>query len=446
MNDRRAAAGQSGRGGVLELLLSLILIAAISGWSAWIQRPYRWDGARWGDGAKYLDLAGQFQNGERPHTEVPFVYRVGVPWLSAIVSPSDHRAGFFWINVVSGIACAVLLMLWLRRFDLPPPVRVLSLAMFCGAWVSPVRMVYFNALSPDPPYMVLICAGIMLIHAQSRGSSASRTLLLSLVCVLGTLAREAMVMIVPVANLFADNPLGAATGSPHGRPRMTAAARFAPLAAGAIAWAVTHVIAEPIGSRTYFGTVLQSLQEPPTSYALAWFGCFGPILAVVLYDWKATARFLREHEFLGVFLLVTSVLAYIGGKDTERFLSWLFPVVYLLIAVSLARLARLFDGVFVAGMALCQIVLTRLLWPVPLPNIDPPALLDTSGSGRVFGVLDRLFVIKHFHYNLYSTYGSRSFGLARLALFLAITGVTVMYLRFNTKKLELHPERSRPTY
>jgi hypothetical protein len=431
---RPAAPAPFSRTNVLEILISFVLIAAISGWSAWIQAPYQFDVTRWGDAAKYLDLADQFQNGERPHTEVPFVYRVGVPWLSAIVSPRDHRAGFFLINVVSGIACAVLLMLWLRRFDLPPPIRVLSLAMFCAAWASPVRMVYFNALSPDPPYMALVCIGIMLMHSQSRGPTVARTVLLSLVCVLGTLARESMAMMVPVANLFADNPIGMWRGSHTGGPRLTMTARFAPLAAAALAWAFTHAIAEPTGTRTYFAQLLQSLLSPPTWYVLAWFGCFGPILAVVLYDWKATARFLREHEFLAVFLLVTSVLAYIGGRDTERFLSWMFPAVYLLIALSLARLARVMDAVFVTGMAICQIVFARLLWPIPLPNLEPTSLAETSGWGRVFGVIDRLFVIEDFFFNLCSNCGSHAFGLARLALFLAITGAAAMYLHSQQKK------------
>jgi hypothetical protein len=204
-------------------------------------------------------------------------------------------------------------------------------------------------------------------------------------------------------------------------------ARALPLVLSLVVLAAIHIAIRTDGDRTFLGAALQWAQKPASSYLLAWLTVFGPLIALPLYDWRRSARFLAEHEALLAFLSATAVLAWIGGADTERFLCWVMPVVYVLVGTSLERhWDALTWRPLAIALVLSQAVAARVFWSIPDVDGGTPAPLGASASlgERVYGFLDRLFVIDGFYWNLWSSFGSAGFRLIRLALF----GTTVLLL------------------
>src|SRR6185312_2041009 len=68
---------------------------------------------------------------------------------------------------------------------------------------------------------------------------------------------------------------------------------------------------------------------------LAFFMTFGPVLAVVLRDWRSVRDTVAAHFYLLVFLGGCFAAGYLGGHETERYLLWSAPLMYLLIAQAL---------------------------------------------------------------------------------------------------------------
>ena len=127
--------------------------------------------------------------------------------------------------------------------------------------------------------------------------------------------------------------------------------------------------------------------------------CFGPVLAVPIYAWRPTLRFLADNEYLTAFMLSTAALAYFGGADTERFVFWSFPATYLIIAMAFERnLDAVRCPRFAVAMAACQAISSRVFWSMPDPRVGPLELgSEPTISGWLYGVADRLFVIDHFY-------------------------------------------------
>jgi hypothetical protein len=433
---RRAAVAPPGRAFVtkaIEAVGAVAIAAAFMTASAHLQAPSRvvlWDARQ------YYGMTDRLAHGQRAFAEVPYVYRVGIPWLVSRLSPSNPREGFTIVNVVAGLMTAALLDLWLQAWVAGPRIRLALVALFAGAWHGPVRYVFFNSGYVDPPFLVCLVAALLLIRSLSRRYSIATMALLLAVTAAGTLVRETMAL-VALAFLFVDNPvLGR-----HGANRSTGsivplAARFAPvvLAAAIIAW--THrIVTVDTAERSFIGAVMQYLHKSPLSYALAWFTAFGPVLAILVFDWRGAWRDLSEHEWLAVLFALCAALAFIGGSDTERFVFWTMPIVYLLIGRAIERHAPVFRRpAIVSYLVVLQAVSARVFWGIPDPTIDGALLVDQSFGAAVYGVLDRLIVIDHFHWNLWSNFGSHPFRIARLAGYLLITGALVWAMRRRSRE------------
>ncbi|MDP1571537.1 MAG: hypothetical protein Q8L86_16205, partial [Vicinamibacterales bacterium] len=208
--------------------------------------------------------------------------------------------------------------------------------------------------------------------------------------------------------------------------------------AGGAVFAAARFGTTPREGYTFLDAVLMHLANKPVeSLVLTWFLTFGPLVAVVAYDWRATRRFLATRPDLAVLLAGCFALAYVGGHDTERYLFWAMPVVYLLIGLSLERQARLLSGMVIALLVAGQALAQRVFWPVPDPQTSVTALSDLSGTAaRIYAVLNRVFVIDDFHWNLWSNFGSRPFHLVQLALYGGIALAVVWLMHRNAAR---HP-------
>jgi hypothetical protein len=165
---------------------------------------------------------------------------------------------------------------------------------------------------------------------------------------------------------------------------------------------------------------------------------FGPMIAVVLYDWRATLAFLKQRADLAVLPVLCIGLAYVGGHDTERYFFWAMPVIYLLIAQSMQRQYRVVSSVAVATVLIAgQLLAQRVFWAVPDPGTAVTPLADVGGLARVYAIANRVFVIDDFHWNLWSNFGSRRFHLVQLAFYLTLSAAILLMMRRRALRLAL---------
>lgn len=383
---------------------------------------------------QYYLVSSQLAAGQVPAAEAPYVYRLGLPWLVAQFWPADPARGFFVINVVCGLALAALLSLWLRHGVERLSVRLAVVTLFAGAWHGPIRYVHFNGGYVDPPFMLFVLLSLVMLQATQQQPRPWPVAALTALTIAGALIRETM-LLLPISALLMGNPVqpGASLSAMR---RRTQWFLLIPIALGMAAIAVTHAVVIADTTRSFLAAALQWIQKPPSAYVLAWFTAYGPVLALLVFDWRKVAADLRERQHLLSFLGLCAVLAFLGGSDTERFVFWAMPVVYLLIGRSFERNLFVFRGVVIgAGFVLAQAVSARIFWPIPDPRAEAAALgADAPVMERLYAVADRVLVIDHFHWNLWSSFGSQPFRLVRLGLYLGVSALLIWGWRRRARR------------
>jgi hypothetical protein len=183
--------------------------------------------------------------------------------------------------------------------------------------------------------------------------------------------------------------------------------------------------------------VLENVQKKPLfTWVLAWFFTFGPVLAIVAYDWRRAVGFLADRRDLAVFLAFFAALSYAGGTDTERLLFWAMPVVYVLIGRAIEAEPRLFaDWRVIAVLAAAQAVSARVFWPIPNPGTNVEPFTGGSVASRVWPFINRIVVIDDFHWNLWSAFGSRPAHALTLAWDLAFVTAMAAWLARRARAL-----------
>jgi hypothetical protein len=412
-----------------EMPLALAIAAAAAAWAYYVQV---FQVFRYWDSDEYYQMAQQLAAGEQVTAAAPYAYRLLMPWLVATCCGGDIQRGFLIVNLACGLALTVLLIYWLRHFIARPGVRVLMAAAFALQWHAPLRFVFYYPAYVDPLFQVFMVAALIaaerMIGNPSLAAGAAYTLLVAA----GTLARETMLIV----------PASALVGFAISRgPAAALRARWAAVAmiAGVIVFIAARAVVAPRGGYRFFDAVaLHLANKPIDSLLLVSFISFGPMVAVVAYDWRATWAFVKERADLAVLPLVCVALAYVGGHDTERYFFWAMPVVYLLIAQSIERHYRVVSSAAVATLLVAgQLLAQRVFWAVPDPGNAVTPLADVGGLARLYAVANRVFVIDDFHWNLWSNFGSRPFHLVQLAFYLTLSILIVGLMRRRAVRLSL---------
>lgn len=358
---------------LLELLTVAMLFIVVNAASAAYQRPispivYRQRSLGW-DSFAYHRMTDQLSNGQRPQADAPFVYRLGTPWLAALVPGSDPVTGFRVVNLIANILAVILLGVLLRSYIGNWKIRTLLLALYIANWLAPTRFFYFMPVYTDPWDMVFVFAGFLVVSRVKDLSG--RALLVAAITFVGVLFRE-NVLLLPVALIldwYVSSYWMRSTGTESRRSSLLPPPiLFLPLAAGLLSYAATHIVASPANDYSYaHAAAFWALQKPLLGYLLAWIITFGPILGLVVFDWRWALDFLKRHGFFFGYLLGVAVLAWIGGATTERFVLWATPVVFVLLGRAMERHGNLLRSsvLFLAILAVAQILAYRLFWVVP---------------------------------------------------------------------------------
>lgn len=414
----------------VPLTLGIAMLAA-----AWAYQIQEFQVFRYWDSDEYFLMAQQFAAGQPVTAAAPYAYRVLVPWIVGQCCGTDIQRGFLIVNLVSGIALPMLLVYWLRCFVAGAGVRVLMAAACALQWHGPLRFVFYYPAYVDPLFQALVVAALIagerLLDRQSLAAGFAYAGLIAA----GTFVRETMLIV----------PAGTLAGAVANRS-CTRAWRFTwaalAFAAGAAAFLIARSLVEPRPGYRFLDAIALHLgNKPIDSLLLVWFISFGPVVAIVAYDWRATWAFLKQRADLAALPLSCIVLAYIGGHDTERYLFWAMPVVYLLIAQSIERHRAVVAGAAVTATLIAgQVLSQRVFWPVPDPGNAVAAMSETTDwAARLYAIANRVFVIDDFHWNLWSNFGSRPSHLVQLAFYLTVSAAIVLMM--NRRAAAMHVAR-----
>jgi hypothetical protein len=322
------------------------------------------------EGQVYHAMAASFPRQLPPQGIAPFVYRFGTPLLAAAIAKSRDwviSAGFDRINIVFNLIAVVFFARLLQQHVGSVFARLLVLAAFVLEPHSPVRLAYFHPLSVDPATMAFLMAGLVAIDwFHERPSSRNAAALAALVAI-GVLFHEVM-LIVAVAALFFP-----ATNESGVRARwanLEKTGAWMPLVGGLAtlvavrAWVLAAPPSLSLAADAVRGrSVLQ--------FVVAWFLVFGPLLVVPLFFWRRTVEHLRRVPANLVWIAALGVIALLNPGETERYLVFASPVVWMLIARSMSWTALGPGASAMAGLLFAQALSSRIFTPIGGP-ISPP--------------------------------------------------------------------------
>lgn len=368
----------------VALVYLVFVIAAILSYS--FQTPISVNkGIGW-DGMSYYRVAEQIAAGHAPEGQPAFIYRLGTPFLAAAVNRGNMLSAFLAVNLAAAALLPALLIIWLRPHVPNWQVRALLTIVFVAAWQGPLRYTFFYPTLSDPWSIVFVVAGMICVDRSRSWPKARGIAVVSALTFAGVFFRETT-LLVACAFLFTGNPVEFDRNALFffRLKRRPALAAFLPLILGLAAMAATHRIATPApwaDKYSYLENLVQYVfKKSAPTFLHGLFNLFGPVLAVVLFDWRESLAFLRRHQEQAVFLILAGILAWLGGTDTERYGMNMTPVVLVLIGQAILRQTRvLASPLLIAVLALSQCVGERVFWLIP----------DPSNVGHVLPILTPL--------------------------------------------------------
>jgi len=362
-----------------------------------LQKPISYNNGKGWDGVFYAKMTEDFQAGQKPNTEQPFVYRVGLPFLASLFSGNQLRS-YIILGIVANFLSFMLFWIWIRMYVDSAWMRFMAILLFICPFHSMTRRVWFVPIHTDYWDKVFLILGLILIKkAQEKQDRLKEIIILSIVTFIGVFFRE-IVIVVACAFLFIKNPPSVDKEKPRRIKVILPRFRiFIPLIFGILGLLLTRILVEPQGSAFFTKTAFRWLsRKSPLDYIYAWFIAFGPIVVLPLYDWKNMKGFLMENQPLLIYLMGFAILGWIGGAATYRLLHWATPVVLLLFCISFRNHRELilrnwaFMTILIASLVISQ----RFFWLWPdypggnshfimlfTPLSTNPPILDIIGLG-----------------------------------------------------------------
>jgi hypothetical protein len=372
-----------------------------------------------------------------PQADAPFVWRLGTPFLASLLIKDDLQASFKAVNIVANCIALALLVVWLRIYLKNPTTRLLICLAYIGQWLAPTRFVYFYPTDVDPWTFVFLLAGLIVMTKSIKSRSNLLMLVMCSVVFVGVLFRE-VVLVVPIAIVFSGNPI-AFNGTPSLGTISIKMSKIpilntTPIAAGIVGLVFTHMISRSTNDYSFLLTAASwAFDKPLITYVLAWFIAFGPVVVLILWNWRQSASFLSSNQSLTAYLLVLAAAGWLGGTDTERMILWSAPVVFVLIGRTIEQRGLLIKAYPLIGLILvaAQCISERVFWRIPnFPTAFSHSLPLLTPIGSHVPFLD-----------LWSFHGSPMIEGVSFAEYLLLSLVLLLWLaRIERKAMSLQPK------
>ncbi len=314
------------------LLLALCLLAA-SFLAQQCQRPISYNGGLGWDGVDYARMATQLAQGQTPQAQAPFVYRVGAPWLAALLAPDDPPRAFLLLNRICALLAPLLLATWLARRGLKAGTVVGLVLAFALPWHAPLRLTPFYPVHVDPLMWLFWLGALWLLEFSHHKPTGARSLWPWLLWILPAVAVREVLLLPALALAAQSSPLLLRRASlrhwwNHALQRLEMW-RLLPVALGLACFAGIHSWSRPEQHYGFLSTALSwAWMKSPPHLAHGALLAFGPfILALLALGHAHWWPRLKERQDWLVWGMGVLVLGWLGGSDTERLLFWGAPFV-----------------------------------------------------------------------------------------------------------------------
>lgn len=374
-----------------EILIIPLIFIIVNLMSSLFQSQVTYNEGKGWDGVDYYKVAEDIKSHKKIEAKAPFVYRIGTSLIVAKLFPNDLMTGFKIINIAASALIVVLLLLFLALFINSAILRILFVSMFIGNWLSPVRMIYYAPVDSDPLSLAIILALTIFILINKDSINLFKIILLSILTFLSVFVRE--ICIIPaIVLLFLNNPLFIDKDKFYRICiKKIDFTRIIPLLSGLIALIVLQLIATKTNDYNYISTAMKwAYKKSLIMYVHSWFIAFGPIIVILIYDWKLVKGYLAENQHLMIFMVLYVLLSFIGGTDTERLIYWSMPVTFLLIGKCIEKNPDLYKYPFFWGIiAAVTAISQRYFWILPdFPNNYPSVKPLFTPMTNKFQLLD----------------------------------------------------------
>ena len=310
------------------------------------------------DGVTYGAVAEQIANKQPIRGPAPFVYRIGASWIAAqyaIERGVSVDQAFQLTNAIMMVMTLTLIYFMGIHFC-SPLFAALASILYSLPWWSYTRCIWFYPLLNDLPWLLLMLGSVCVIVYWPRNKTSPwRIAVFALLSFLSPLTRETgiltpIIWICSRAWFFRHDALAVFNGDSRlvslaktsaMRREVMLSGMFVCLALAGLA--VTRCLAfstdsDDISMPKYSllctavhcaSFNIQKGWHYPLSCCLAY---GGPLLALLILYGKYMCGKIDQTPAVGFYPAAILFLAFFGGVNTLRFLSWGSPVVLILIA------------------------------------------------------------------------------------------------------------------
>ncbi len=402
---------------LLEWLAVATIFLIVNVLGAIFQPPLTFMGGKAWELNVYYDIAERFRHSLPIVGPAPAIFRIGIPWLVSVLPFSDLSKSFFYINLFANACTAALLVCLLRYYVKFWKIRVVLIGFYLIHWLGPTRFLYFVSAETDATAIFLLTAGLLLIERWRKSERAVDLLRLCALVLVGTAVREIM-LVIPVAFLFANKPF-----DKWGVSIRRLGISIAPLLCGSLVLLLIHSFVHPTESYRFASAALNwAYSKSLPVFILGCFITLGPVAVLLALDWKGTRLLLNHNSALAVFLILILFLSYCGGSDTERFMLWGAPSILILFGTWFERNRNVLrDRGLVILIILLQLISERAFWTTPDLgySVENSMIFLTSLSSNAY------------YLNLYSYHAPRSVSALMLLEYAAVGTVILAWAAYR---------------
>lgn len=335
------------------------------------------------DATVYHSISSQIINASYPLKGVePFVYRLGTPYLAAMLFPENLIQGYLIVNIVFAFASMLLFYFFLRIYINQQFVIYFFLIAYIINPLGVLRFTLFYPVYTDPGALFFSML-ILYISLCFTKVNWATTLLLSLLSFIGIFFRE-IVVLAPLSILLSY--LLIQLGNKKQLLDSELLHKIIPLAFSIAGFIILrHSVEATPTDYSFYSTIIMYLKinfQDPIRYITAVLMTIGPIalLPLVLYRYRV---FSSKQLVLIIYLSGVFALAFIGGWHLDRIVSWGAFAYLTLIALFVANFIATSSSLLLKFLVLISVVIAQLIahrFFLPIPDINDLAELVSSDN------------------------------------------------------------------
>jgi hypothetical protein len=119
-------------------------------------------------------------------------------------------------------------------------------------------------------------------------------------------------------------------------------------------------------------------------------------------------------------------------QDTERYLFWAMPVVYVLIGRALEQVLPVLARPLLALLIVGQVLAERVFWAIPQPGANDPSNVFTHSTSAILLFTPLGANVEYF--DIFPSWMSQAYRLVLLGEYVALAAVIIGWLYLSTRK------------